>query len=276
MHRKLILFLVASFPVWGQAPEDTQEENKPVVGSSHAGNEWEYLVIGERASYFTSAEEEANSTLRHKTSSEVSTEFTGRFKEAVGTQNRLDELGKLGWELISMSGAVGGDLIMTFKRPVKPRRPAAVVALDTTTKTTTRLIDLDEVEAIAMASEKRNNEEKKIRTLLESIKDYPVNTSIQQSAMGTVVNVVVQINDSILSDAGEYRRSQAETLSRLVGESVKTKFDLKPASSRPAKTGLDEQVDYALGKVKVNLSFVVVFEGETKIVSRYRFGGNWE
>ena len=69
-----------------------------------AKQEWEYLVVSNGKVYFGGIASDKQSP-------------TAFFQEATSTQSALDILGKQGWELVMVVGAIGGDQEFILKRP---------------------------------------------------------------------------------------------------------------------------------------------------------------
>ena len=81
------------------------------------GNEqWEYLIVSYGKTSFASVSESvADGSSKLTAFKEFSELLYG--SEAISTQEKLDILGRLDWELVSVVGAIGGDQQFVLKRP---------------------------------------------------------------------------------------------------------------------------------------------------------------
>jgi hypothetical protein len=81
------------------------------------GNEqWEYLIVSYGKTSFVSVSESvADGSSKLTAFKEFSELLYG--SEAISTQEKLDILGRLDWELVSVVGAIGGDQQFVLKRP---------------------------------------------------------------------------------------------------------------------------------------------------------------
>ena len=91
--------------------------------------QWEYLVVSFGKTYFTSA---ADGDAKVSGSSKLL--MYGPLgavyaQEAQVTQAQIDTLGRYGWELLNVLGAIGGDQQWVFKRPYDPDRASKEAAL---------------------------------------------------------------------------------------------------------------------------------------------------
>ncbi|MDL2345224.1 hypothetical protein QOL99_13850 [Deinococcus sp. MIMF12] len=160
----------------------------PTIVSATVSGQWEYLVISFGKTYFSSPAD-----LQAKTSGQSKLMIYGPLggvvaSEALDTQAQVDTLGKYGWELIGVLGAIGGDQQWVFKRPYdaaraateaaqirregaelaaareKAAREAAAKPAPATPTTPTELVDLDAREAQA----KREAENQTLRNRISS------------------------------------------------------------------------------------------------------------
>jgi len=81
------------------------------------GNEqWEYLIVSYgKTSFLSVSESVADGSSKLTAFKEFSELLYG--SEAISTQEKLDILGRLDWELVSVVGAIGGDQQFVLKRP---------------------------------------------------------------------------------------------------------------------------------------------------------------
>ena len=123
----LRLFLAAAALLTG-AHAAAQASPPAATTKVSTDGQWEYLVISFGKTYFSSA-------------ADISAKQTGQSKlmifgplggvvasEALDTQDQVDTLGRYGWELIGVLGAIGGDQQWVFKRPFDPDRAAKEAA----------------------------------------------------------------------------------------------------------------------------------------------------
>lgn len=111
----------------GAPAQATKQAAAPAANVTNDG-QWEYLVISFGKTYFSSP-------------TDIAAKQTGQSKlmifgplggvvaqEALDTQQQVDTLGRYGWELIGVLGAIGGDQQWVFKRPFDPDRAAKEAA----------------------------------------------------------------------------------------------------------------------------------------------------
>lgn len=99
----------------------------PVVKVSTDG-QWEYLVLSFGKTYFSSPAD-----IAAKQSGQSKLMIFGPLggvvaSEALDVQDQVDTLGRYGWELITVLGAIGGDQEWVFKRRFDPARAAGEAA----------------------------------------------------------------------------------------------------------------------------------------------------
>jgi hypothetical protein len=212
------------------------------VGPASAGKVpmWEYAVVSAGKVYFASV---VQTSLAGGSKAAVApeSEFDS---EAISLQASMDELGQLGWELVAVVGAIGGDQELIFKRPYVPeviaaeaalrRREASKVAalLKSASKpapagSEPQLVDLDEQErlerlAAHMAALKARLEAELPGVLGQGVKveqndvdalpEYP-SYGDEATLGGTLV---VDATERLLSPGNTYRSSQAKDLAKAV------------------------------------------------------------
>ena len=82
-----------------------------VVASSTPGQRWEYMVASFKPSFCQGTSFSFDCPLQKA----AQTGFDG---EAVDLEASLDTVGRMGWELVTVVGMIGGDQEFIFKRPL--------------------------------------------------------------------------------------------------------------------------------------------------------------
>jgi hypothetical protein len=90
------------------------------VGLFAAEQQWEYMVVSFGKSYFSDYNIRALAYLDKGLSVSV--------QEAKGIEKSLDVLGQEGWEVVAITGTIGGDQQVTLKRPFDAKRTASDLA----------------------------------------------------------------------------------------------------------------------------------------------------
>jgi hypothetical protein len=201
---------------------------------------WEYAVVSAGKVYFASV---VQTSLAGGSKAAVAPE--SKFdSEAISLQASMDELGQLGWELVAVVGAIGGDQELIFKRPYVPETIAAEAALRRREASKVaallksvgkpapvgsgpQLVDLDEQErlerlAAHMATlEARLEAElpgvlgqgvKTERNDINALPEYP-SYGDEATLGGTLI---VDATERLLSTGNTYRSSQAKGLAKTV------------------------------------------------------------
>lgn len=91
----------ANLPLFASTPAVSSTGPMPA-----AADEWEYLVVSNGRVYFGLPSKQASGSIAFR-------------DEAVGTQTSLDQLGREGWELVTVVGLIGGDQEFILKRRKK-------------------------------------------------------------------------------------------------------------------------------------------------------------
>ena len=133
MTTRLLGLILTAPLLLASANAQTKPAGTPAQAAAPAAKvtndgQWEYLVISFGKTYFSSP-------------TDIAAKQTGQSKlmifgplggvvaqEALDTQEQVDTLGRYGWELIGVLGAIGGDQQWVFKRPFDPDRAAKEAA----------------------------------------------------------------------------------------------------------------------------------------------------
>ena len=191
------------------------------------GNEqWEYLIVSYGKTSFSSVPESVkNGSSKLTAFREFSHLLYG--SEALSTQEKLDILGRLDWELVSVVGAIGGDQQFVFKRPRNVNRAEIELEVASELKATLEaekelkdkaaeiyrkiqeeraqasLVDLDAVEkSQAMRAAEVKGAEFVRQQLIES--GIKLNGTVE-TELGEVVVKKVDIETSVSYDLKSYR-----------------------------------------------------------------------
>lgn len=253
--------------------------------------QWEYLVISFGKTYFSSPAD-----IDAKKNGESKLMVFGPLggvvaQEALSTQAQVDTLGRYGWELIGVLGAIGGDQQWVFKRRYDPDRAAQeaaqikkegadlAAARDKAAKEEasrpetpppTELVELDSQEARA----KQAQLDQALRSRLTSALNLPgwtsdINaSSITAAADGTPAQsfgvgaaaVVLDLTQRALS-GNTYRRSTVDALIAEYANALKTQGRFSEVR---------EGIAYCdTGAAAVRISAAIKFNNELRTVSSY-------
>lgn len=279
-----VLFLVAPF-TFGQAKASVSKQSQ-----------WEYLVISFGKVYFSNplTDSEAKASGDSKLIS-FSQEGIVLANEGLTTQRYMDTLGKFGWELVSVVGAIGGDQEMLFKRPFDENRSKQEeelikkegerirnLVLEERSKVAaavpaTELVDLDDAERIAARNANRRSQEERLKQAAQSVTDYPMTiesvVSNAYSAKDTdvTISIISDGTNALLTDGNKYRSSEAKKLADSIAKAIVRAAGVKERESY----GSDSSLGYMLGKVKISVEVVIKHNGKNKTVATSRTGGDW-
>jgi hypothetical protein len=257
--------------------------------------QWEYLVVSFGKVYFSDplTDSDAKASGVSKLVS-FSKEGIVIANEGLLTQRYMDTLGKFGWELVSVVGAIGGDQEMLFKRPfdenrskqeeelikqegerirklVQDERAKTVNVLTTTAE----LVDLDEAERIEARNANRRSQEERLKTAAETYKEYPItidsiiSNAYSASETNVSISLTADATSKLLTDGNKYRSSEAKRLADSIANSIAR---VAGVSSR---YNSENSLSYMLGKVKIEVNVIINFNGKKKVVATSRTGGEW-
>ena len=262
-----------------------------------SAKQWEYLVISFGKTLFTDPTDNPETKavglsklLSYSKAGVVSAQ------EALGTQSQMDTLGKFGWELIDIVGAIGGDQEMVFRRAYDPERSKqeavlikkegerliaeqqdAAARLLLSMKETTELIDLDAVEKAAATNETRRKEEARLLKAINTIISHPISSQKVISTAGdpTASRVAAEIEidgTAALLTGNKFRSSEAKIIAKHIARNIYNAAGLVNASFIKDPS---ESIAYSLGEVKISVRVKASFQGTTKIVATENVGGQW-
>lgn len=254
--------------------------------------QWEYLVVSFGKVFFSNpmtdpeAKEIGYSKLLSFSQAGIVTA-----QEALSTQRSMDTLGKFGWELVGVVGAIGGDQEMLFKRPFDESRSKqeeelikqegenlrkileAERAKTSRAAPATELVDLDEIDRIEARNANRKGQEDRLRTATASVSTAKPKSILSNSYSANDVDVtatfVVDGTTELLTDGNKYRSGAAKQLAESTLKSLMEAAGVREGRFRTGTTG------YVLGDVKISVEVVINFGGKEKIVATARSGGSW-
>lgn len=293
----LLISSALSASVLGQITQlkPTTSTRTNIAGTSD-GRQWEYLIVSFGKVYFSDPISDTD-VKTSGLSKLISFSKAGIViaNEAVTTESKLDTLGKFGWELVGIVGAIGGDQELLFKRMYIPERSKQEeqlikeegermkLALDEEKKRTaslanaptTVLVDLDELDRISSRDTYRRNEENRLKTAVESYKNYPITiTSLFSNAESdgdsdVHVKVNIDATSTLLSDSNKYRSKDAARLANAVAVEMFKAAHLKQHYSDYASLA------YRGGAVNISVSVIINFGGQPKVVGEKTVSGDW-
>lgn len=202
-------------------------QTKPTQTAVTKYDEWEYLVISYGKAYFGLAE---------KTLLFQSIE-NGIGQEANGLQTNLDILGKLGWEVVSVVGSIGGDQEILLKRKNDSNRKKTDEAYlksisdqrekdwkdkqkaesdkrlkeQALIKDKKMLVDLDEKEQQESMIAKESAVKEYVDSLLKIMDiDNTIKKEIVFNGYAYVINIQLNLTKDYLINDNEYRKSDID------------------------------------------------------------------
>jgi len=288
----IILVLILSNVSYVQSAEKkskiTSGSDKTSLSNPYTGKQWEYLVVSFGKIRFI----DPTDTPELKTkglSKLVSYSKLGvvSASEALTTQFQMDTLGKFGWELVGVVGAIGGDQELLFKRPFNPgqsKLEAAIIKKEGETllaaqneeatmlavklKSKVDLVDLDALERAEAIDKNRRSQEDHLKKAISDFSEYPVTSvnvrSTADSPTGTEVRAEIVVDGSavLLKDGNIYRKSEAKTLAEKVSKELALKAGVRNDS-------------YRYSGVTLNVSIKVTYKGVSEIVAQKSVYGGY-
>jgi hypothetical protein len=291
----LLFIFVFSLSVFGQVQVIRPTAARPRVAEPADYRQWEYLVLSVGKVYFSDPVSEADAKTsglsRLLTLSKQSIVITN---EAIAAEKKLDTLGKFGWELVSVVGAIGGEQEMVFKRAYtadrarqdeelinqESERVHQLLAEERTKAArlaeapSSELLDLDELELVAARDLNRQAQEDKLIRAVEAVEIAPVTIkSIFSTATSTTdtkveVDVVVDVTETMLTEANTYRGSDAKKLTDQIAAQIKKNAGIKDTFFSSSK-------DFFVGDVKISVAAIIIFRGKERVVATSLTGGEW-
>lgn len=260
------LVLAASMPAAGQQVAEVRE--------------WEYLVVSYGSTAFIDplVELEARGTTFSKIEMFGEIGITVPL-EAVELQRNIDVLGKFGWELVAVVGAIGGDQQLVFKRPYDAERSAqeaeriraersklleAYNAQRAGTGDGSELIELDAFERAQAIEAKNAADAAAARALFDPLTSAYAIRSVDAwgvangpaSTPRVIVNLTLDVSEQALVGPNQYRRSLAARATEdFMRGLLDNGFRASPSNSCPLPA--------APGLATVNVSAVVQHAGST-------------
>jgi|GEM_PF-2375248 len=231
-----LLAITLSFSQFVSAQSKTQPPTTPIPSASTYGeSQWEYLVVSYGKTLFGSPEK----TLAYR-----SIGLAATAQEANEIQQSLDILGRFGWEIVTVVGAIGGDQQIVMKRryektrvanegigilkgrelylkdlidilergkKVREESEAAAIA----TRNQPKLVDLDAKEAEERRMKLASDLDAKLKRILSSIqgvKDPLVSVRVLDSeGKYNYVEIKTDSTDVLLKDGNTYRATEAKS-----------------------------------------------------------------
>ena len=287
----IILVLILSNVSYVQSAEKkskiTSGSDKTSLSNPYTGKQWEYLVVSFGKVLFS----DPTDTPELKTkglSKLVSYSKLGvvSASEALTTQFQMDTLGKFGWELIGVVGAIAGDQELLFKRPFNPGQSkleaalikregeillagqnAEAIKLANKLKSKVDLVDLDAAERAEAIDKNRRSQEDRLKKSIAEYSTYPImNVTVRSSADSPTstrvrADIIVDGSAVLLKDGNSYRKSEAELLAKKVTE------ELSKIAGIQKNTWTDE--------VQLAVSIKVSYRGASEIVAEESVHGKY-
>lgn len=233
--------------------------------------QWEYLVVSYGKTLFGSPEK----TLAYRAIG-----LNATAQEATEIQRSLDVLGRFGWEMVTIVGAIGGDQQIVFKRRYDKSRVAGEAnailkgkelylkdlvdilereqrvreqaqSAAEAERNKPRLIELD---AQALEEQRRRISAERTEKVLAAIRTEPwgakSNLKLYASADFTSIDIKIDVTDDLLQNGNSYSKSDANNWLLLKAA---------PALKQVAST--------FPGSIYITLEALITFNGKTEKVA---------
>lgn len=289
-----ILLVLSTFASAQPASGKATTPSRPQISGTTEGRQWEYLVVSFGKVYFSDPISDTD-IKTSGLSKLISFSKAGIViaSEGVTTQSKMDTLGKFGWELVGVVGAIGGDQEMLFKRPYLPERSKqeeelikaegerAKSAIEEERRRNAQappanvLVDLDEFDRIAARDANRKAEEDRLKVAVQSVQSNPITVKSIFSAASNdkdsnvIASVIVDGTSKLLTDGNKYRSGAANNLAKAVG------IEIFNAAKLRQKYGYGGSLEYIGGSVTILVSVVINFNGTPKEVGSAIVSGDW-
>lgn len=277
-----LLSVTIAFSAHGQTPTRARSNQL----------QWEYLVVSFGKVYFSNPFTDPESKeIGYSKLLSFSQAGIVTAQEGLSTQRSMDTLGKFGWELGGIIGAIGGDQEMLFKRSYDESRSKqeeelikqegenlrkileAERAKASRSAPPTELVDLDEIDRIEARNANRKTQEDRLRAATASVPNAKAKSILSNSYSATDVDVsatfVIDGTSALLTDGNKYRSGAAKQLAESTLRSVMSAAGVKEDRYSTGTTG------YILGKVKISVEVAINHGGKEKIAATARSGGSW-
>lgn len=276
-----LIILVCFSGLSAQAPQPTQT----------VGPQWEYLVVafgGPAGSPIITTEKDAVPAKVGFRQVYYGDKLV-RFTDNASSQAALDELGKAGWELVSVIPPTEDRPVSyIFKRPferVRSQKELAEVAkleqdAKAGKKTVIRkepLVDLDRADVLAaddaVASRAKARLEEAIKSAgLSSL--VSVRTRYDSYSRETWAEVTVDGSGILLKDGNKFRTSEAKKYVSEIAAELFKKSGLQAVPGTDKYYFENGNVDKR-GEIVVNLAVFIKYNGRENFVGRGAITGNW-
>jgi len=239
----LILVLCILCPTAGaQTPRATNPApTRSQSVSRGTSRQWEYLVVSFGKAYFSDPDLEPE-TKTAGLSKLVSYSKLGvvSAQEALTVQSQMDTLGKFGWELIGIVGAIGGDQEMVFRRaydPEQSKTKATLIREEGERLLAARreiladlehadFVDLDATERAMAIAQTRQKEEARLRAIITALNNPAivdtkiVSTAPTADSSGVMAEVTVDVSSQLLKEGNKYRSSEAQAMAKQIARTI--------------------------------------------------------
>lgn len=248
-----------------------------------ATQQWEYMVLTFGKSLFSDYNVRALAYLDEGIRSDV--------MEAKSIEKSLDILGKHGWEVIDITGTIGGDQQITLKRAYDQKTTEAELKLasenqtklDKASQTLAEYVaqnntepegprELKELDAIDLADAQAKESDQKAKEIYDSTKaaldknkitGYSISTRYNAGSEFYSVTVYVDVTSKFLINGDSYRKSQTDEYIKQFEAIFKSvSFDTKKSA-----------YFYVYAQIKLDDRANTVSTGSTRY-SKYQ--GTWE
>ena len=277
--------------------------------------QWEFLVVSFGKTYFT-APNEVPEMKTDGLSKLLSYSKVGivSAQEAVGTQNQMDTLGKFGWELVGVVGAIGGDQQMLFKRQfdagrsekeavwikeegarlLAAKEQAAKVreeqdkaareklATEAAAASHADLIDLDVLDAAAASqarslatTENRKKEEDRVKAAIGRLSNYTIVVADAVSSATAPDNSDVKATVTVDGTSTLLKDGNKFRLSEARVLAKQVAQQIYKDAGLKQRASYYSPEDNSAKEVRIDVSVSIRYANSSKVVVNERIGGVW-
>lgn len=272
--------------------DNLQQTTSAPIPVAAAESQWEYLIASFGKTYFSSPAEVPEITATGLSKLVGYSQLgLGSVQEAPLTQSQMDKLGKFGWELVGIVGAIGGDQQMVFKRrfdPEQSKKEAELVRQEgdkllaakkqeeerlvkLAANPAQELLELDQYEKDSARAKTRQNEEMRLNEALGGMNDPRIlsiavsSTADNPNDSEAQVKIVYNGTEELLKDGNKYRKSEAEKLALGIARRACAAAKLKGTT-----------VDSTWAReINITVNISINYQGRSLVVASGVAAGNW-
>ncbi len=227
-----ITLLILAFCCLGLAQQTAQQSTVSVDG------QWEYLVVSFGKTSFSNPIQDTTSRTLSKALQYFNSGIGLSLSEAIITEDNMDTLGKFGWELVGIVGAIGGDQQLVFKRKLDPNRAkldAELIAkegaqtdIQAPKTSSQQLVDLDQLEKQQAILDKRQKLVQAGQAIVRQAVKVPIvslggvsrfTSTVESNLAMTTIMAQIDLTSQVLN-GNQYRSSKVQGLLKDISDAI--------------------------------------------------------